>query len=156
MNRAGLFLCAVAGALLMVGSAAAMADTRDDVLAVYRGFAEAQNARDLDRIGAYFVDGPDFLWVSDGQSVWGRPDVLKRMSGFQKAEVWHVVPDLDHARVVELDPDVAMLHMPLVLELGSATAPDRLRFLVSILFRNQQDGWKIASLLTTTQKPVAP
>lgn len=133
-----------------------MADTRDDILTVYRGFAEAQNARDLDRIGAYFVDGPDFLWVSDGQSIWGRPDVLKRMSGFQKAEVWHVVPDLDHARVVDLDPDVVMLHLPLMLELGDAAAPDRLRFLVSILFRNQQNGWKIASLLTTTQKPVAP
>jgi ketosteroid isomerase-like protein len=156
VTRAGLFRSALAGALLLVGSAAAMADTRDEVLTVYRGFAEAQNARDLDRIGAYFVDGPDFLWVSDGQSIWGRPDVLERMSGFQKAEVWHVVPDLDHARVVELDPDVAMLHMPLVLELGSAASPDRLRFLVSILFRNQQDGWKIASLLTTTQKPVAP
>lgn len=156
MSRAGLFRSALAGALLLFGSAQAMADTRDDILTVYRGFAEAQNARDLDRIGAFFVVGPDFLWVSDGQSVWGRPDVLKRMSGFQKAEVWHVVPDLDHARVVELDPDVAMLHMPLVLELGAAAAPDKLRFLVSILFRHHPDGWKIASLLTTTQKPVAP
>lgn len=156
MTSAGRLLSGVTGALLLFGSVPAMADTTDEVLAVYRGFAEAQNARDLDRIGAYFVDGPDFLWVSDGQSIWGRPDVLGRMSGFQKAEVWHVVPDLDHARVVELDPDVAMLHMPLVLELGTAAAPDRLRFLVSILFRNQQDGWKIASLLTTTQKPEAP
>jgi uncharacterized protein (TIGR02246 family) len=146
----------MAGALLLIGSAPAWADTAAEVLSVYRGFADAQNARDLDRIGAFFVDGPDLLWVSDGQSVWGRPDVLKRMSGFQKSAVWHVVPDLDHARVVELDPGVAMLHMPLVLEIGSATAPDHLRFLVSILFRNQQDGWRIAALLTTTEKAATP
>ena len=156
MKQAGRSLSLIAGALLLFGGAPAMADTKDEVLSVYRDFAEAQNARDLDRIGAFFTDGPDFLWVSDGQSVWGRPDVLKRMSGFQKAAVWHVVPDLDHARVVELDPGIAMLHMPLVLEIGSATAPDHLRFLVSILFRKQQGDWRIAALLTTTEKSVAP
>jgi uncharacterized protein (TIGR02246 family) len=154
VRRAGRFLALVAGALMLC--APAFAGTREEVLDVYGAFAEAQNARDLDRIGAFFIDGPDFLWVSDGQSFWGRPAVLERMSGFQKAAVWHVVPDLEHARVVELGEGIAMLHMPLVLEIGSTAAPDHLRFLVSILFREEGDGWRIAALLTTTQKGVAP
>lgn len=154
MTWAGRFVAGVAGAVLFAG--AALAGTRDEVLATYQGFAEAQNARDLDRIGAFFIDGPEFLWVSDGQSFWGREATLQRMSGFQKAEVWRVVPDIDDAAVVELDDRMAMLHMPLVLQIGSKAAPDHLRFLVSILFRKEGEVWRIAALLTTTQKGVAP
>ena len=158
MKRALLALPGIACTLLLllaIGSVAG-ADTRDEVLSIYRGFADAQNARDTDRIGAFFVDGDDFLWVSDGQSFWGRPAVLQRMSGFQKSAVWHVLPDLDSARVVELAPGVAMLHMPLVLEIGTASATDDLRFLVTILFRKEQGDWRIAALLTTTEKPGSP
>ena len=136
--------------------APAFAGTREEVLDVYQAFAAAQNARDTARIGTFFIDGPDFLWVSDGQSFWGREATLARMSSFQKAAVWRVVPDLDHARVVEQADGVALLHMPLVLEIGSAAAPDHLRFLVSILFRKEAAGWRIAALLTTTQKGVTP
>lgn len=154
MRRAGRFLAAFAGAALLCG--AAFGGTRDEVLGVYQAFAEAQNTRDPARIGAFFIDSPDFLWVSDGQTFWGREAVLARMSSFQKAAVWHVVPDLDHARVVEQGEGVALLHMPLVLEIGGAEAPDRLRFLVSLLFRETDEGWRIAALLTTTQKGTAP
>ena len=156
MIRAGRLLCGALVLSLMAGSAPASPDARGEILSVYREFSDAQNKRDLGRIGTFFVDGPDFLWVSDGQSFWGRDAVLQRMSAFQKAEVWSVSPDLPKARVVTIDPDVAMLHMPLTLSIGRAEAPDKLRFLVSILFRHQQAGWRIAALLTTTEKPAAP
>jgi uncharacterized protein (TIGR02246 family) len=125
-------------------------------MTVYQAFAEAQNAGDPAQIAAFFIDGLDFLSVSDGQSFWGREAAIARMSSFQKAAVWRVLPDLDNAHVVDLDDGVAMLHIPLVLEIGSAAAPDRARFLVSILFRKEADGWRIAALLTTTQKGVSP
>lgn len=121
-------------------------------MAAYASFADAQNARDLDRVKAAFVDGPDFLWVSDGQSFWGRDDVITRMGSFQTAEHWKVVPGLDQARVIELKPGVAILHMPLVLEIGKEAAPDKLGFLVSIVFREGAEGWLIAALLTTREK----
>lgn len=85
----------------------------------------------------------------------GKKAVLQRMSAFQKAAVWNVVPDLAKARVVVLEKDVAMLHMPLVLEIGQADAADHLPFLVSILFHHQDDGWRIAALLTTSEKTAA-
>jgi len=140
--------------LLAFGLAAqsALAGTADDVRATYLRFAEAQNARDPARIGAFFIDGPDFLWVSDGKSFWGREAVLARMSGFQKAAVWRVEPDIDHSTVAEAGADTALLHMPLTLVIGAAENPDRLRFLVSILFARRAGEWRIAALLTTAEK----
>lgn len=124
---------------------------RAEILAAYDAFKSAQNERDLPKVGTYFIDGPEFLWVSDGQSYWGREAVLTRMSLFQGAGVWRVEPDLTSARVVELGPDVAMLNMRLVLVIGSAAKPSTLPFLVSILFRRTGEpaDWKIAALLTT-------
>ena len=130
----------------------ALAGTPEEVRAIYQHFAEAQNARDPARIGAFFIDGPEFLWVSDGKSFWGREAVLARMSGFQKAAVWRVEPELASSTVVELDPATALLHMPLTLVIGSAENPDHLRFFVSILFVRKAEDWRIAALLTTTEK----
>jgi ketosteroid isomerase-like protein len=131
----------------------ARADTRGDVLAVYNAFAAAQNARDPARIKAALLDSPDFLWVSDGKSVWGREALLERMSRFQTLEVWRVEPLLDRARVVEVAADVAYINMPLDLHLGTKSAPTVTRFLVSILCRKTPDGWRIAALFTTLDNP---
>ena len=79
------------------------------------------------------LDAPTFLWVSDGQSFWGPDAVLARMASFQGAEVWRVEPDLDRAVAVPVSERVAYLHLPLVLVIGPAAKPDRLRFLVSML-----------------------
>jgi uncharacterized protein (TIGR02246 family) len=122
------------------------------ILTVYREFLNAQNAHDLERIGSFFVEGPDFLWVSDGRSVWGREATLARMGSFQKAPVWKVHPELDQASVVQLGPETAMLHFPLELEIGQRANPDRLGFLVSALFVRNELDWRIAALLTTARK----
>jgi len=139
-------------ALIAATAGSALAGTPEEVRATYQRFAEAQNTRDPGRIGAFFIDGPEFLWVSDGKSFWGREAVLARMSGFQKAAVWRVEPELGSSTVVELDPETALLHMPLTLVIGSAENPDHLRFLVSILFVHRSEDWRIAALLTTTEK----
>jgi ketosteroid isomerase-like protein len=133
--------------------ACARADTRTEVLAVYTAFAAAQNARDPARIKAVLLDSPDFLWVSDGKSIWGREALLERMSRFQSLEVWRVEPLLDRARVVEVAADVAYINMPLDLHLGTTSAPTVTRFLVSILCRRTAEGWRIAALFTTLDNP---
>lgn len=147
--------------LLIIGSASlAQAQTADlgpdgpaSLLATYEAFAAAQNDRDLDRVGQFFIDGPEFLWVSDGQSFWGREAVLARMGRFQGADIWRVLPDLDTARIVPLSQDSAFLHLSLVLEIGSDPRPNRLGFLVTILFVKQESApWRIAALLTTREK----
>lgn len=145
-----LFAAFLAAALT---SGAALADAAAEIRATYLRFAEAQNARDPARIGAFFTDGPGFLWVSDGKSFWGREAVLARMGGFQQAAVWRVEPDIQASMVIETGDRSALLHMPLTLVIGSAENPDRLRFLVSIAFVRPAQEWRITALLTTTAKP---
>ena len=133
--------------------ASGRADTRGDVLAAYDQFVTAQNARDLVRVKAVLLDSPDFLWVSDGKSIWGRDALVERMGRFQALEVWRAEPQLEKARVVEVAADVAYLHMPLDLHLGSRNNPSVTHFLVSILCRKTDQGWRIAALFTTLDNP---
>ncbi len=150
MKPVGWILALIA-AVATVPSAWAAAPA-DEVRALYARFLEAQNARDLPRVRRVLLDSPDFLWVSDGMSVWGPDAVLERMATFQQAPVWQVQADLAHATAVEVSPDVAYLHLPLVLRIGSEASPDRLPFLVSVLGVATAQGWRIAALFTTTAK----
>ena len=56
-------------------------------------------------------------------------------------------------RVVDINEGSAFLQTPLDLVIGSAKAPDRLEFLVSILWVKQSAGWKIAALFTMANMP---
>ena len=138
--------------LLVLIAAPAAADPATEVRALYGRFAAAQNARDLERVRPLLLDAPTFLWVSDGQSFWGPDAVLARMASFQGAEVWRVEPDIARAVAVPVSDRVAYLHLPLVLVIGPAANPDRLRFLVSVLGVETETGWRIAALFTTTEK----
>ena len=133
-------------------ASAARADPAAEVRAVYGRFVAAQNAHDLASVRSVLLDSPQFLWVSDGRSVWGREDTLARMAQFQQAPVWRVEPDLGAAVAVPLSADTAYLHLPLTLVIGAEPMPDRLRFLVSVLGVATPQGWRIAALFTTTQK----
>lgn len=134
---------------LLVSASAALAELSSEIRAVYGAFLAAQNDRDPERIRAFFTDDADFLWVSDGRSFWGADAVIARMSRFQRADVWRVEPNLDRARVVALGADAAMMHFTLTLVIGGEAAPNRLGFIVSILFRRVEADWRIAALLTT-------
>ncbi|MGQ0567877.1 MAG: YybH family protein [Gemmobacter sp.] len=137
--------------VLALGSPA-LASPQDEVRALYETFAAAQNARDLGAVRAVLSDSPDFLWISDGRPVWGREEMLERMAGFQKAEVWRVEPEYAASRVVLLDDDTAVFHIPLVLVLGSSADPARLKWLVEVLCQKEADGWRIAGLFTAEDK----
>ena len=128
------------------------ADQREDVLDLYQKFAAAQNARDLKGVRRLLSDHPDFLWVSDGRPVWGADAMIERMSTFQKSEIWRVDPAIDRSRAVSLSSDVAILHVPLVLEIGSHEKTDRLAFLVGLVAKRTAQGWRINALFTTGDK----
>lgn len=135
--------------------AGALADPilTDSVLALYRRFYLAQNARDLAAVSAVLSDAPTFLWISDGKPYWGRDAMLERMSAFQKAEVWEVTPDFARSKVVALGADSALLHQPLALTLGPKADPRRIAFLVHVLCARSSEGWRIAALFTTDENP---
>lgn len=145
---------ALATALLAMTAGAAVAGeaATESVRALYDRFVLAQNAHDLDAVRTMLIASPRFLWVSDGRSVWGPDALVERMSLFQKAPVWRVVPDLEAAVAVPVSDDSAYLHLPLVLEIGPSEGFSQLRFLVSVLGVETDAGWRIAALFTTEDK----
>jgi ketosteroid isomerase-like protein len=146
--KTGTTALALIAAMLTIEPARAA--PRDDILATYQQFAAAQNARDIPTVRALLLDSPQFLWVSNGQSFWGRETMIARMSSYQRAEVWRAQPDLDRAVIVEVSSSTGYVHLPLALQVGStATGVAETQFLVSALFASTPQGWKIAALFTT-------
>lgn len=139
-------------AIMLLLAFGARAEPAAEIRATYDRLVAAQNARDLAAVGAMFVDGPQFLWISNGQPYWGREATLRRMAAFQTAEVWRVEPALDRAVPVVLTPDSGFLHLPLDLVIGDAAAPNRYSFLVGVLCVRTPLGWRIAALFTTDLK----
>lgn len=138
---------------LSLATERAAAAVDDDILATYKAFMTAQNARDLAGIRKLLIDSPKFLWVTDGMAVWGPDATLARMELFQRSEIWEVVPALDRSRVTDVAPDTALLTLPLTLRIGARDpGPDNLRFLVNVLCVKKPEGWRIAALFTTTEK----
>ena len=91
---------AIALAAAVVGIGPALAGPKEELSVLYQRFVAAQNDRDLGAVRETLWDAPEFLWVSDGRSVWGRDALVERMAQFQKAEVWRVEPDLARSTVV--------------------------------------------------------
>jgi hypothetical protein len=146
----GKYLIIALGLIAVLLPAPASADSAGEALALYRRFAAAQNERDLAAVEAVLLDSPQFLWVSDGMSIWGRAATLERMALFQQAETWRVEPDLAKAVAVPVDDRTAFLHLPLTLAIGSTDKGlDRVKFLVSVLCVETAQGWRIAALFTT-------
>jgi len=139
--------------LLLLWAPAAPAADSPAVAAerLYADFVAAQNAHDQGRVRSLLLDSPRFLWVTNGLSVWGPEAALARMAGFQANEVWRIEPDATRARAVEVTGDAAFLHVPLVLTVGQAAAPQRYHILVSALCVATPAGWRIAALFTTDE-----
>ena len=146
-------MAAIAAMIVCVG-AVARADTVADVRGLYERFVAAQNVGNMEVVRSLLDERPEFLWVTDGMAVWGRDAAIARMRLFQKSEIWRVEPELGKARTIELGADAAVFHLPLTLVIGSsAPGPNHLRFLVEIVCRRTDGAWRIAALLTTTEKP---
>ncbi|MEZ5670433.1 MAG: nuclear transport factor 2 family protein [Alphaproteobacteria bacterium] len=150
MLRIAIVFVVLWGAL---AGALAGPDQEGAVRDLYDRFAAAQNAHDVPAVRDLLLDSPRFLWVSNGMSYWGPETMVERMATFQRAEVWQVEPALDQAVFVPVNASAAYLHLPLTLVIGRAAAPDRLRFLVSMLAVDTDAGWRIAALFTTTANP---
>lgn len=153
LSLAAMLAVAAIGIAVATSVRAVRAAPADEIVALYERFAEAQNRRDIEAVRSLLLPSDRFLWVSDGKAFWGPDAMLERMARFQQAAVWVVEPDRARRRIVEVADDRAHLHQPLVLRIGSAEAPDRIPFLVSVLCERTAAGWRIAALLTTVEKP---
>jgi ketosteroid isomerase-like protein len=125
----------------------------EEARALYQRFVVAQNASDFRALEDILLDSAQFLWVSDGQSIWGRDVAIRRMADYHTAEIWRITPDAARTRAVEVNATTAYVHLPLELEIGAAAdGPDRFHFLVSALASDTPAGWRIVALFTTMAK----
>lgn len=139
--------------LLALGLAAGRAEAgpAEEARRLYAEFVEAQNAHDFERLRGLLLPSERFLWVTNGLSVWGPEAMLARLARFHANEVWRIEPAFERARAVEVNAATALLHVPLVLVVGSRAAPQRYRILITALAAETAAGWRIAALLTTDE-----
>lgn len=137
----------------LAGGVPAQAGPAEEARRLYASFVAAQNAHDFAAVRATLLEGPRFLWVSNGLSIWGSETAIARMMTYHAAEVWQIEPMEARAVVMEVAPDAAYLHLPLALTFGPRAAPARFRILVSALCAETPAGWRIAALFTADANP---
>ncbi len=141
-------------AAALLPAAAAAADSPATMARnLFARFVAAQNAHDFAAVRSTLLEFPRFLWVSDGVSYWGAEALIRRNMAFHAQPLWRITPNDALAAAVEVNPSTALLHTPLLLEVGRLEAPQRYQLLITALCTATAAGWRIAALLTADAKP---
>jgi uncharacterized protein (TIGR02246 family) len=133
--------------VLLTISGAAQAGSEDEVKALFTKFVAAQNAHDLKVVGELLQDSPNFLWVTRGTPVWGRDAALKRFEALYQG-TWSLDPKSEELKVIELQPGVAQLYVPITFMIAPAgQTAQPMRFLMNQVLVKTTDGWKVSSIV---------
>jgi uncharacterized protein (TIGR02246 family) len=133
--------------LLLTVAGAARAGTEDEVKALFAKFVAAQNAHDLKAVGELLQDSPQFLWITRGVPIWGRDAALKRFEALYQG-TWSLDPKTDELKVIELQPGVVELYVPITFMISPAgQAAQPTRFLMNQVVVKTAAGWKISNIL---------
>ena len=88
-----------------------------------------------------------FLWVTRGAHVWGRDAALKRFEALYQG-TWSLEPKSDELKVIELQPGVAQLYVPITFMIAPAgQTAQPMRFLMNQVLVKTTDGWKASNIL---------
>jgi ketosteroid isomerase-like protein len=132
---------------LMICAGSVRAGTEDEVKAQFSKFIAAQNAHDLKAVGETLHDSPQFLWITRGAPIWGREAALKRFEALYQG-TWSLDPKTDELKVIELQPGVAQLYVPITFMIAPAgQTAQPARFLMNQTLVNTPEGWKVSSIL---------
>lgn len=134
-------------AALMIFSVSVQAGTEDEVKAQFNRFVAAQNAHDLKAVGDMLLDSPQFLWITRGAPIWSHEAALKRFEALYQG-TWSLDPKTDELKVIEIQPGVAQLYVPvtfMIAPAGQTAQPTR--FLMNQILVRTPEGWKISSIL---------
>jgi ketosteroid isomerase-like protein len=145
LMRTGSYTALVAA--LMIFSGSVRAGTEDEVKAQFSKFVAAQNAHDLKTVGDILLDSPEFLWITRGAPIWSREAALKRFEALYQG-TWSLDPKTDELKVIEIQPGVAQLYVPvtfMIAPAGQTAQPTRL--LMNQILVRTPEGWKISSIL---------
>jgi uncharacterized protein (TIGR02246 family) len=133
--------------LLLATAGVVRAGSEDEVKALFARFVAAQNAHDLKEVGALLQDSAQFLWITRGAPIWGHEAALKRFEALYQG-TWSLDPKMDELKVIELQPGVAQLYVPITFMISpSGQTAQPTRFLMTQVLVKTGDGWKITSIL---------
>jgi len=137
--------------LALVGLLAAAQGTEatpaDEVRAVVERFVAAQNAHDLTAVADLLWDSPEFLWITRGVAVWGRPSALTRFEALYRG-TWRLEPSMAELRVSLHGDGVARVFVPIVFTIGAPGQDAQTsRFLMNQVLLKTPAGWKVTSIL---------
>jgi len=133
--------------LLLATTGTVRAGSEDEVKATFARFVAAQNAHDLKEVGALLQDSAQFLWITRGSPVWGRDAAIKRFEGLYQG-TWSLDPKMDELKVIELQPGIAQLYVPITFMIAPAgQTAQPTRFLMNQVLVKTGSGWKITSIL---------
>jgi Domain of unknown function (DUF4440) len=133
--------------MLLTVAGMAEAGTEEDVTALFNKFVAAQNAHDLKAVGELLQNSPNFLWITRGAPIWGREAALKRFEALYQG-TWSLDPKSDELKIIELQPGVAQLYVPvtfMIAPAGQTAQPTR--FLFNQVVVRTAEGWKVSSIL---------
>jgi uncharacterized protein (TIGR02246 family) len=117
------------------------------VKALFARFVAAQNAHNLKEVEALLQDSTQFLWITRGAPIWGRDAAIKRFEALYQG-TWSLDPKMDELKVIELQPGVAQLYVPITFMISPAgQAAQPARFLMNQVLVKTGDAWKIMSVL---------
>jgi Domain of unknown function (DUF4440) len=126
--------------ILLTVAGMARADTEDEVKALFAKFVTAQNAHDLKAVGELLHDSPQFLWITRGVPIWGRDAALKRFEVLYQG-TWSLDPKIDELKVIELQPGVVQLYVPITFMISPAgQVAQPTRFLMNQVVVKTADG----------------
>ena len=133
--------------MLLTVAGVARAGTEDEVKALLAKFVAAQNAHDLKAVGELLQDSPQFLWITRGVPIWGRDAALKRFEALYQG-TWSLDPKIDELKVIELQPGVVQLYIPITFMISPAgQTAQPTRFLMNQVVVKTTGGWKVSSIL---------
>ena len=146
-SRIGIFV------LLLSSVGGAQAETQEDIRGLFDEFVAAQNAHDVEAVGALLQESPEFLWITRGAPIWGRDAALERFEALYQG-TWSLDPMLDELKIIELGPDVVQLYVPITFMIAPAGQEAQpMPFIMNQVWLRNENEWKISSILPI---PVPP
>lgn len=142
-RRWSLALCL----LVLATASEAEATAESEIRALVDRFIAAQNAHDVAAVGELLWDSPQFLWITRGSPIWGRPQALARFESLYRG-TWRLEPTLADMRVTLLGDGIAQIYLPITFTIGApGQHAQQTRFLMNQVLLKTAAGWKVAAIL---------
>jgi uncharacterized protein (TIGR02246 family) len=147
MVRARIWCSGLLFFLLLSAATTAEATPEEEVRALVDQFIAAQNAHDLAAVRELLWDSPQFLWITRGTPIWGRPAALTRFEALYRG-TWRLDSSLAELRITLLGNGMAQIYVPIVFTIGApGQEAQKTRFLMNQVLLKTPAGWKVASIL---------